>query len=189
MLDTFHSLLTPLNPRAKTWRKGQRVFTQGAKVQNIFFVTQGQVQMQRVTTCGHLVVLHHAKAPALLAEASLFSERYHCDGFCTSDVCAFVISKSQVQTRLRQDADLAHAFMAHLAGQIHHDRMRLQILAMPRAEDRVFAALQSGLLKRSIRDLAAQIALSPEATYRALARLSKTGKVQKIAHGQYQFQE
>ena len=52
-------------------------------------------------------------------------------------------------------------------------------------DERVFRAVADSMLNDSVRSLAHEIGLSPEAIYRSLASLSRSGRVQKVGYGQY----
>lgn len=151
----------------------------------MFFMKAGRVVLLRYTEQGDEIVIHRAQAGETFCEAALFSPRYHCDVIAAEPVELTVISKSAVLDKMRKDPDFALAISARFAGQIQEYRRRNEITAIRNANDRVFAAVADGLLSADIKSLAAQIGLSHEATYRALAALTREGRLIKTGRGAY----
>lgn len=60
---------------------GATLFRAGQKPLSMFYVQRGEAVMQRVTPRGESLVLQRASG-GFIAEASLSSARYHCDGVC-----------------------------------------------------------------------------------------------------------
>jgi predicted transcriptional regulator len=58
-------------------------------------------------------------------------------------------------------------------------------LAVRSATERVWLAMVEGLLQSTIKQFAASIGLTHEATYRALAELVENGRIQKQGRGRY----
>ena len=59
--------------------RGEYVFLQGDKTHGMFAVMDGKVQLQRHTQARVMVITHTAKIGETFAEASLFSDHFHCD--------------------------------------------------------------------------------------------------------------
>ena len=60
--------------------KEETMFLTGAPVRSMFLVVKGQVDLVRHTETGLLTLLCRAGPGSVLAEASAYSEAYHCDG-------------------------------------------------------------------------------------------------------------
>ena len=166
---------------------GQTVFHQGAAPEALFFVGQGEVTLVRHTKAGQAVVLHRASGGEVIAEASLFSQHYHCDCVtqCQSELVA--IRKSSVLELLERDTKFAAALVQRLAGQVQGYRRQLELQSIRSATDRVLAGLADGWLKSSIMQFAGDMGLSHEATYRALASLVNQRLVRKTGRGRYEI--
>jgi len=59
------------------------LFRREDRVRRIFLIVTGSVKLERGLADGAPLVLKQAAAGALLAEASLFAERYHCDAIAS----------------------------------------------------------------------------------------------------------
>ena len=168
-------------------RSGETLFRQGDQPAAIYFVLSGALHLIRHTRAGVTVLVHRAAQGETLAEASLFADGYHCDCIAMQDSHLLLFNKSSVLKLLKTDAAFAASLVERLARQVQSYRRRLELLAISGAEERVFAALCDGWMKGSIRQFAEEIAFTPEATYRALAALSKAGRIEKIGRGHYQI--
>jgi len=165
---------------------GEALFRAGDAAVGLVLVRRGALELRRVSEEGRMTVLHRAGPGETFAEASLFEARHHCDGV------AAVASEVTLHpaARLRGEA-LGWELAAHLARLLVAERARAARLALPRAEDRILdllAALppgKDGLRRpgRSWKALAAELGLSHEATYRALARLERAGRIRREAGG------
>src|SRR4249920_3884440 len=101
---------------------GELLFSQGDRAAAIYRVESGQLRLIRRTVDDHLVILHTARRGEFFAEASLFSEAYHCDAIAAATSRIRVYSKASVIAAFRTDPALAEAFMARLAYQLQELR-------------------------------------------------------------------
>ncbi len=161
------------------------VFQQGAKPLALFFVTQGAVILERHTEAGQKVVLHRATAGDLIAEASLFSDSYHCDCMARANTCLVALNKSAVLKRMAEDTTFAMSLLKRLARQVQRYRRQLELRSVFPASDRVMAGILDGWLNGTVIAFANDLGLSHEATYRALAKLVDQGKLCKVGRGKY----
>jgi len=185
MLSHPFSLLPDSSCVVVQLQKGQHVFCRSEPVHSIFVLISGQVQMQKITKEGQMVVIHQVQEQESFAEAALFSDQYHCDCVCLSNVSIMKISKPAVLKAMSTDSSFANALVQMLSYQVQHYRQRLKISSIYSAKDRVLAALSSNTPYLKITDLAASIGLSHEACYRALSSLVKDGKLKKLGRGKY----
>lgn len=176
----------PANARRETRiATGETLFRQGEACTAFYLVISGLVHQIRHTQAGETLLVHRAGDGETIAEASLFASGYHCDCVAVRDTRLVSFNKSDVLSLLNSDASFAASFVKRLAHQVQGYRRRLELIAIRSAEDRVFAALSDGWIANNIRQFADEIALSPEATYRAFASLTKSGRVRKHARGCY----
>ena len=177
-----------LTAEAVTWIdcvRGAAVFRQDDAARGMFWVARGRIDLVRFTEAGTEVVLHRAGAGQTFAEASLFSPRYHCNAVAAAPSRVAAIDKSALIVKMRSDPEFALALMAQMAGQVQGYRRRLELLAIRSAEDRVLAALSDNARYGTVLAFAARIGLTHEATYRALSRLTKDGRIEKLGRGRY----
>jgi CRP-like cAMP-binding protein len=167
---------------------GQALFRLGDRTVGIYEVLQGEVQMVRVDASGREIILYAASAGEVFAEAALFSPVYRCDALTKTGATVRLYPKAKVLSEFRQDPRAADAFMAILAHEIMNLRTRLEQRNIRSARDRVrhFLALNTGtdgrtvLLRGTLKDLAAELGLTHEALYRALADLAAKGEIKRF---------
>lgn len=163
----------------------QLLFHQGATAHALFFVAAGEVILERHTQAGQKVVLHRAGAGGLIAEASLFSQSYHCDCVALTDAVVLALNKQAVLQRMATDPDFAGNLVKRMSRQVQRYRRQLELRGIFPAKDRVLAGISDGWLTGSVLQFASDLGLTHEATYRALAALVADGKLCKPARGKY----
>jgi CRP-like cAMP-binding protein len=164
---------------------GEALFRQGDRAAAIFELEQGRLRLLRQTADDRTVALHTARPGELFAEASLFSDVYHCDAVAAARSVVRVYPKRPLLAAIRRDAKLAERFLALLARQVQALRSRLEQRNIRSARERVLRhlalAADSGgggvRLAGTLMDLAAEIGLTHEALYRTLAALEKAGAI------------
>jgi CRP-like cAMP-binding protein len=171
-------------------KAGEALFRLGDKAVGFYEVVSGRVRLVRVDRVGRETVLHVAGPAETLAEASLFSGQYHCDAVANTDATVRVYPKRQVISAFEKDPKALKTFTAMLAHQVMTLRTRLQQRNIRSARERVrqFLALNIGPDGRSVelhgtlKDLAAEIGLTHEALYRALAALERADEVKRAGN-------
>lgn len=164
---------------------GEQLFDQGATATAIYEVESGRLRLLRRTVDDHLVILHTARRGELLAEAALFSDTYHCDGVAAVSSRVRVYPKAEMIKALRANPAFAEALIARLAHQIQELRTRMELRNIRSARERVlqYLRLRTSADQRSVpvegklQDIAAELGMSREAFYRALAGLEAEGRV------------
>ena len=173
-----------IRPTPRRIAAGELLFRCGDKTFGIFFVAAGRLRMQRVTPDGGTVTLHVARPGEMFAEASLFAARYQCDVVAETDSEVWVYAKSELTPRLRDDPESLWAFAAGLARGLHGLRQRYELKQSRSAPERVLQLLRlrcddAGIYRGTgtLKDMAAELGLTPEALYRALATLERQGRI------------
>lgn len=165
--------------------RGDYAFLQGDRTHGMFSVTSGCIQLQRHTEAGEMVIIHTARAGELFAEASLFSDIYHCDAVALEPSQIVRIDREKINQLIAADPEFAVTVISQFARQIQHYRARLALLAIRGAKERVYAAMVEGMLGADIKAFAGSIGLTHETAYRALAGLVKDQRIRKIGRGKY----
>jgi len=169
--------LRALSSDIRHFDKGAVLFTQGDKVHSLHLIESGSVHLIRHQIGGFALTLHRASAGAILAEASLFSEHYHCDAIAQQPTRTICIPKALVQAEMARDQSLTRAWAVFLAREVQATRARAEILALRSVADRLDAwlGMQGGEMpdKGSWKNVAGEIGVSAEALYRELARRRK----------------
>jgi len=167
--DVFAAMAAP----SRAVAAGASLFCQGDPVANMYLVVEGRVDLVRHSAAGGVIVLQRAGPGDIVAEASLFSDRYHCDAVAATPASVRSVARRRFRDRLRADADFAEAWMAHLGQEIQTMRLRGEVLSLPTVAARLDAWLawhDRMPPKGEWKQLAHQIGVSPEALYREMAR-------------------
>jgi CRP-like cAMP-binding protein len=167
--------------------EGAHLFRQGDPARAVFVVERGRVALVRHAPDGAPVVLHVARGGDSVAEASLFSDTYHCDAIAEIASRVAVVPKGPLKAALARDPALAQAMMARLARQVQALRARLELRNIKSARERTWQMLliaaggeaNTVTFDRPLKDLAAEIGLTHEAFYRALAELAREGRIER----------
>lgn len=81
--------------RAVDLASGETLFLAGEEVADVFMVRSGRVHLQRHTTHGAHMVLQNAGPGAVIAEASAYSDRYHCDAVAPEETVVAALPKAR----------------------------------------------------------------------------------------------
>ena len=162
------------------------LFRQGAETTGLYIVLTVRVHLERVGPHGERFVIHRAKAGTSFAEASIFSDHYHCDALVIEAGEFVRIDKATVLTAFA-DVEFARAYGRQAAQQLQAQRQHLEIVGIRSAQERVMAGIVAGLLDGQVVDFAALLNLSHEATYRALRTLVEAGRVTNPSRGIYRL--
>lgn len=152
---------------------GETVFLTGATVERVFLVRAGRTTLTRLLPSGEQAILQRASSGHIIAEASVYARRYHCDcRALEATELAYLPLKSFVD-KLRSDSQLAEAWASYLAHNVQQARMRAEIRSLKTVAERLDAWIaEYGELppKGNWQDLADEVSVSREALYRELAR-------------------
>jgi len=152
---------------------GQSVFVTGDRVQSVYMVRSGRISLKRHTPCGRPLILTTATAGSVLAEASVYSQHYHCDAVAAENATLARLPRATFREMVHSDRRLSDQWAAALATQLQAARTRAEIRALGKTADRLDAWLAAGNAfpeKGSWQDVAAEIGVSREALYRELAK-------------------
>lgn len=164
--------------------KGTLLFAQGRRPAAIFYVVRGEVVLERVGLRGESVVLQRVRN-GFVAEASMQSGRYHCDGRVTLPGVAVRLPLDAVKEALARDAAFAMGWIAMLNQEIRRLRAQTERLALRGVDARLLHLIETegkcGRLKvdSGLKSVAAQLTVSHEALYRTLARLERDGQLRR----------
>jgi CRP/FNR family transcriptional regulator, dissimilatory nitrate respiration regulator len=145
-------------------------------------VLEGEVRLVRHSRSGADIVLQRAYG-GFVAEASLESPRYHCDAFAALDSRLLGFPIAAFRQALRHDADLRTFWMGRLAREVRLLRSQCERLALRSAAERIEHYIEAegdnGRLElaRSRKAWAAELGLTHEALYRALAGLRRSRRL------------
>ena len=188
---TNHRLPSPLDKlpssehQLRSLQAGEVLFVQNNPTAGLYYLISGAISLNRSSSGGHSVVMHRALAGDTFAEASVFSDTYHCTATATVESLLIECSKASVEALFTNDLMFAKTMASRFANQLQQCRRRLELLSIRAADERILEAIGDGLLVDNIAVFAQSIALAPETVYRTLANLNREGRVVKTARGRY----
>lgn len=167
---------------------GAFLFRQGDRTVGMFFLRSGRLRMQRVTPDGGTVSLHIVRPGETCAEASLFSARYHCDMLAETDAEVWLYPKRELVTSLRGNPEDLWDFAGGLARGLQGMRQRYELKQIRSAPERVLQLLrlrcddsEAYRTNGTLKDMAAELGLTHEALYRAMAVLQRGKRIRRSA--------
>lgn len=178
----FHAMPPALRAlaRGKSFARDERLFAIGDVPQSIFYIVGGEARLRRYSADGTEMVMQRA-SNAFLAEASLEAPRYHCDGVATTAVEALAFPAREFRMALAECPGFRSCWTSHLLREVRRARAQCERLGLRSAEARILHYLECECpggrlsLTRTRKAWAAELGLTHEALYRALARLSRQG--------------
>jgi CRP-like cAMP-binding protein len=159
--------------RASALADGETLFVTGQEVTSIYMVRSGSIHLLRHTTHGAQMVLQNAGPGAIIAEASAYSPRYHCDAAAAGESVVASVPKERFLSALATGPTLAASWSELLAHSVQAARLRAEIRSLPKVADRLDAWLGEGNRlpdKGRWQDVAAELGVTREALYRELSR-------------------
>lgn len=176
MSDLFEALFADAVTR--DFDVGDALFHARDRVQSMFFLRSGQADLIRHTDHGLRMILHRAAPGQILAEASAWSDVYHCDAIAARPCMAAVLPRHTFRARLLADPVLMEFWTGSLARAVQAARLRAEIRSLPKVVDRLEAWLEEGNClpeKGRWQEVAAELGITREALYRELSRRRAEG--------------
>lgn len=171
--------------RAQALQRGETLFRSGQRPARVFFVAAGEIHLLRHGVHGQPVVFQRSGAGSFLAEPSIDSPRYHCDAVAVSASRLRAFPLAEFRHALDSDPGFASRWRLFLAREIRRLRARAERLAMRSVRERIVHYIEcegdGGTLAwpGELKPLAAELGVTHEALYRALARLAADGLLQR----------
>lgn len=162
------------------------LFLTGDKPRWMFYVCTGEVVLERHGLNGQAACLQRCPS-GWVGEASLTSERYHCDGRTTETTQVARIPIQTLREALRHDSGFAERWIHMLSREVRRLRLQNERLSLPKVQDRLLHLIdtegEAGCypLTCSLKLLARQLAVTHEALYRALSELERARRIDRSA--------
>lgn len=165
--------------KSRTVQKGERLFMVGDAVAFIYRVRRGALSLTRTTSAGTTLLLQMAAEGDVLAEASAYSDNYHCDAEASEASVVETVAKTDFRRALLDDRQLAEQWEARLSRAVQAARVRAEIRSLRTVSERVDAwlgSVETTLPKKgNWQHFAAELGVSREALYRELAARRRRG--------------
>jgi len=171
----YHSL-KKLAVQTVSISRGEYLFHQGDLVNSLYLVEDGQLTLMRNQENGGTLLLNRTQAGAIVAEASLYSDHYHCS--CIGEAASRLLQlpRSAILRKLSESAEISMLWSAYLANELQNSRYRSELLTMNKVSERLIGWIEwNGQLppKGSWKNLAAELGITPEALYREIKKQRK----------------
>ena len=174
MLQDLYSAMVDRSKGLRSVEKDAYLFHQSDPIKSMFLVIEGCIELTRHHDDGMAIVLQRAKPVSVLAEASAYTDRYHCDALSIEPSTVCEIDRRIFLRLLTESSEFGAIWSAHLAHEVQAARYRIEILARNKVSDRLngWLAWRGDALpsRGEWKSVAEQIGVSPEALYRELAR-------------------
>ena len=157
---------------------GETLFRLGDPLRGVFCVVAGEIRLVRRARNGMEIVLQRSRG-GFFAEASFDTKVYHCDAVVAQPGAVLCFPAQAFRAALATDVMFRNAWMVHLAREILKLRARCERLGLKSAAQRIVHYIESegadGIvtLTESRMAWAAELGLTHEALYRALAKLRR----------------
>ncbi len=164
----------------KRFDKGALLFAIGDVPRNIYFIVRGEVRLRRYSPEGTEMVMQRARN-GFLAEASLESPSYHCDGVASEAVQTLVFPVQAFRMALADCPGFRASWISHLLREVRRARAQCERMGLRNAGARILHYFETECpggqlrLQQTRKAWAAELGLTHEALYRALAQLARQG--------------
>lgn len=155
---------------------GEYLFHADQPVMSVFKIMQGVVILERPMPNGDAICQQRAATGDILAEASAYSQTYHCDARCLQSALVQAVPKAEFVDRVSTDPVLAADWSKHLAKTVQTTRLTGEIRSLKTVSERLDVWLsERGELpeKGQWQTVANELAVSREALYREIAKRKK----------------
>ena len=163
---------------------GQHLFRLGDPISTRYVVETGRIHLIRHQPDGSALILQNSGSGSVVAEASIYAEKYHCDAVASVPTQVIAISKADFLLRLRSEPGFADAWQRHLAHELQKARLHAEILSIKTVAKRLDAwiAARGGETPRKgdWKLVAHEIGATPEAFYREMARRRRDGEAEYL---------
>lgn len=174
MFEAMNDHLRAIPSRRIALGPGQYLFHLGDPIEAIHVVQVGWVHLVRRQDDGSELILQKAGPGSILAEASLYSDQYHCDAVAAPTAELLAFAKTDIRQHLRTAPAFAEVWAAHLTRELQRARLHAEILSIKTVAKRLAAwtAWHCGSPpgRGGWKLVASEIGVSPEALYRELAK-------------------
>ena len=166
--------------------KGSVLFSPGDSTLGFYAVLDGAVRVYRVSFKGKEITLEIAGPGSTFAEASLFSDVYHCCAEALKDSTVYLIRKDAFLALIQRDLQFAAAWIHILSLEVIHHRQRIEELSLktPKARIVSYILLLAELQKTASvtlpvhrKSIATLLGMTHETFYRTAKELENEGLV------------
>ncbi len=167
-------------------KKGALLFSPGDVAQGFFAVTTGAVRLYRISSKGKEISIEIAGTGRTFAEASLFSDIYHCYAEPLRDSMVCLIRKDAFLELIQRDSQFATAWFRVLSDKVIHLHRQIEELSLKTPKARIvgYILLLADMQNSSMvalpahrKSIATLLGMTHETFYRAAKELENEGMV------------
>ncbi|MGD0209487.1 MAG: Crp/Fnr family transcriptional regulator [Desulfomonilia bacterium] len=167
-------------------KKGSILFSPGDTARGVYAVLSGAVRLYRVSPKGKEITLEIVDAGSTFAEASLFSDTYHCYAEALKDSTVYLAGKAAFLEIVHGDNRFAAAWIHMLSLNVIHLRQRIEELSLKSPKARIVSyILLLGEIQNSAsitlpvhrKSIATLLGMTHETFYRTTKELEMEGLV------------
>ncbi len=167
--------------RARTFQKGEQIYSMGDQADSLFVVHTGRVKIYRLSDTGREQVLRILGPGDFLGELALFSHSPMSDfGEALADTDMCVIAGAKLKELMEKYPVIAFKILEELSRRLERTERQLEEISLHSADRRLAQALLSLgaaadkiTLEMTKRDLASQLGMSQETLSRKLTALQE----------------
>ena len=172
-MSDFISTFLTLPGQARELTASSTLFHQGDAINYMFLVRTGEIELVRHMADGQAMVLQRAGAGMMLAEASAYTNHYHCRADVVQDSLVYQVPVQDFLAHLENNAGVAMQWGKYLAKSVQQARFRSELLTRKTVAQRLDTWLADGKSlppKGHWQGLAKELGISHEALYREFAK-------------------
>ncbi len=167
-------------------QKGAILFSPGDRSRGLYAVSNGAVRLYRVSPAGKEITLAIADDGNTFAEASIFSDIYHCYAEALKDSSLWIVRKAEFLDMLRGDALFACSWIQFLSLEAINLRQRIEELSLKTPKSRIISYIlllsevqdsESVTLPAHRKSIATLLGMTHETFYRTAKELETEGLV------------
>lgn len=165
--------------------KNERLFDQGQRPERMFYICDGEAVLQRAGLQGSNLVLQRVRQ-GFISEASLQSDSYHCEAIMTASGHLVTVPIFAIKQELLTNPEFAMRWVAMLNKEVKRLRAQCERLSLKSVRDRLLHLIETEgdggklALGSGLKSIAAELGVSHEALYRAVADLEKTAVLHRL---------
>jgi len=167
-------------------KKGSILFSPGDPSQGFYAVLNGSIRVYRGSSKGKEITLEIVGAGSTFAEASLFTDTYHCYAEVLKDSTIFLIRKDAFLELVEGNIHFAAAWIKILSHEVMHLRQRIEELTLKSPKTRIMSYIlllaemqnsSSITLPAHRKSIATLLDMTHETFYRSARELENEGLV------------
>jgi CRP-like cAMP-binding protein len=161
--------------------KGTLLFAQGARPKAMYCVLHGEIRLVRTSSAGADIILQRSRG-GFIAEASLDQASYHCNAVVIEQSRVLAIPRNTFQEALAT-AHFRDAWIGYVSAELRRARAQSERLMLRTARERICHFIETEgrndavKLNFTKKAWAAELGLTHEALYRALASMIAAGEL------------